>query len=167
MAVRGEQHYCELFKDWWCVAGPIRDPSGTALGYLDISLHAEEELGLAGAHLKIILAVIERELISLNLEQLSDEVNSLLQAMSKHAGGKLSLRQTEVLRLKLSGHKHKDIAEKLSLSVLTVDSHCKNIYSNCGVGNFEEFLERFPVLGLYYHLQCSLRYRDRKQSDFR
>jgi len=82
VAVRGEQHYCALFKDWWCVAGPIRDPSGTALGYLDISLHAEEELGLAGAHLKIILAVIERELISLNLEQLSDEVNSLLQALS-------------------------------------------------------------------------------------
>jgi hypothetical protein len=40
VAVRGEQHYCRLFKDWWCVAAPVKGPAGNILGYLDISLHA-------------------------------------------------------------------------------------------------------------------------------
>ncbi|MDI6632636.1 MAG: hypothetical protein AB1507_00070 [Bacillota bacterium] len=45
VAIRGEQHYCRLFKDWWCVAGPVKDPDGKTLGYLDISMHAEKEFG--------------------------------------------------------------------------------------------------------------------------
>ncbi|NPV30254.1 MAG: hypothetical protein HPY58_11535 [Firmicutes bacterium] len=45
VAIRGEQHYCAVFKDWWCVAGPVKDPKGKIGGYLDISMHAKRELG--------------------------------------------------------------------------------------------------------------------------
>jgi len=45
VAVQGEQHYCRLFKNWWCVAGPIRGAGCEPLGYLDISMHAGMELG--------------------------------------------------------------------------------------------------------------------------
>ncbi|MEM3434352.1 MAG: hypothetical protein QXP27_09305, partial [Candidatus Methanomethyliaceae archaeon] len=55
VAIRGEQHYCKLFKDWWCVASPVKDPEGKTIGYLDISLHAEKELGLAAVHLQTLV----------------------------------------------------------------------------------------------------------------
>jgi transcriptional regulator of acetoin/glycerol metabolism len=54
VAIRGEQHYCRLFKEWWCVASPVEDPAGRTVGYLDISMHAERELGLAAAHLQTL-----------------------------------------------------------------------------------------------------------------
>lgn len=69
VAIRGEQHYCLLFKDWWCVASPIKDPKGRIGGYLDISMHAKRELGLAAAHLQTLVDSIERELYLRELEQ--------------------------------------------------------------------------------------------------
>ncbi|MEW5763122.1 MAG: helix-turn-helix transcriptional regulator, partial [Bacillota bacterium] len=69
VAIRGEQHYCRLFKNWWCVAGPVKDSGGTIVGYLDISMHAEKELGLATALLQTLVALIERELLLVELSQ--------------------------------------------------------------------------------------------------
>ncbi|MEW6183188.1 MAG: hypothetical protein AB1500_08435 [Bacillota bacterium] len=59
VAVRGEQHYCALFKDWWCVAGPVKDPDGNTLGYFNISMHAEKELGCTVAFLENLLNSIK------------------------------------------------------------------------------------------------------------
>ena len=32
VAIRGEQHYCRLFKDWWCVARSDKRPRRQSLG---------------------------------------------------------------------------------------------------------------------------------------
>lgn len=62
VAIRGKQHYCKLFKKW-LVASPVKDPGGKILGYLDISMPADKELGLTVALLKTLLTSIEREFL--------------------------------------------------------------------------------------------------------
>ncbi|RJX22820.1 MAG: helix-turn-helix transcriptional regulator [Ammonifex sp.] len=143
VAIRGEQHYCKLFKDWWCVASPVKDPEGRIIGYLDISLHAEKELGLTIALLKILLTSIERECLLSHSQQTNTDVTSPLHTLLRKSEQKLTRRQKEVLQLKLSGLKNDEIAAKLSLSIFTVETHCRNIYSKLGVGNFQEFLRKF------------------------
>ncbi|WP_245963138.1 helix-turn-helix transcriptional regulator [Thermodesulfitimonas autotrophica] len=105
VAIRGEQHYCRLFKDWWCVASPLKDPEGEILGYLDISMHAEKELGLAAAHLRTLVDSMQREFLLLELSQRGQA--DLLAPVSLHippeVERKLTRREREVLQLILDG----------------------------------------------------------------
>uniref|UniRef100_A0A7C1FFQ6 HTH luxR-type domain-containing protein n=1 Tax=Ammonifex degensii TaxID=42838 RepID=A0A7C1FFQ6_9THEO len=143
--MRGEQHYCKLFKDWWCVASPVKNPAGRTVGYLDISLDAEKELVSTIALLRSLVELIEDKLLLLNPQQANNGVSLLLQAL-QNVKQKLTWREQEVLHLKLSGLKNKEIAGELSLSVLTVETHCRNIYSKLDVRNFQEFLRKFQIL---------------------
>ena len=47
----------------------------------------------------------------------------------------LTRRETQVLELLASGHRHADVAERLGVSQHTVSSHAKNIYRKLGVRN--------------------------------
>ena len=33
VAISGEQHYSNIFKNWWCVAGPIKNSDDKCIGY--------------------------------------------------------------------------------------------------------------------------------------
>lgn len=52
---------------------------------------------------------------------------------------KLSRRQQEILQFLASGLTYKEIADKCSLSLQTVKTHCRNIYRRVGVNNPREF----------------------------
>ncbi|MEW6448950.1 MAG: LuxR C-terminal-related transcriptional regulator [Bacillota bacterium] len=135
VAIRGEQHYCRLFKNWWCVAGPVKDPAGNVIGYLDISMHAEKELGLAAVHLQALVDSIQREFL---LQELShrrqvDPIPAAPSRIPPEIAAKLTAREREVLELLLRGLGSKEIAVKLHLSVSTVEDYRKRIYQKLGV----------------------------------
>jgi transcriptional regulator of acetoin/glycerol metabolism len=142
-AIRGEQHYCKLFKDWWCVAGPVKDPGGKILGYLDISMHAGKELGLTVALLEVLLKSIEREIVLLNHaeSQVILLSNSLPLSTAIHI--KLSSREQEILHLLLSGLTTPEVAKKLYLGITTVKTHRKHIYEKLGVSSLIELFSKF------------------------
>jgi transcriptional regulator of acetoin/glycerol metabolism len=136
VAIRGEQHYCRFFKEWWCVAGPVKDPSGNTLGYLDISMHAGKELGLVVAHLQTLANSIERELYLWEVEQKLKQTGARLPpgpALPPEMERVLTLREREVLQLLLSGLGSKEIAAKLHLSITTIEDYRKQIYQKLGV----------------------------------
>jgi DNA-binding NarL/FixJ family response regulator len=54
---------------------------------------------------------------------------------NKSMPGDLSKRETEVIRLIADGLSNQDIAQKLYISINTVESHRKNIYRKIGVTN--------------------------------
>jgi transcriptional regulator of acetoin/glycerol metabolism len=146
VAVRGEQHYSRLFKDWWCVASPVKDPEDNTIGYLDISLHAEKGLGLALEHLQTLVNSIERELYLWEVEQklkqtgvrlLSDPVFPLEMERT------LTLREREVLQLSLARLSNREIASRLYISVRTVKKHRQNIYQKLWVKNVTELRAKF------------------------
>ncbi|MDD3314146.1 MAG: LuxR C-terminal-related transcriptional regulator [Syntrophaceticus sp.] len=135
VAVRGEQHYCRLFKDWCCVASPLKDPEDKILGYLDISMHAEKELGLAVPHLKTLTTLIEREFM-LMVDCCQDRNAGASQVLSRipsEVAVKLTAREHDVLSLLLFGLSSKETATKLHLSVYTVEGYRKQIYQKLGV----------------------------------
>ncbi|MEW6171600.1 MAG: LuxR C-terminal-related transcriptional regulator [Bacillota bacterium] len=141
VAIRGEQHYCKLFKDWWCVAAPVKDPEGRIVGYFDISLHAEKELGLAAAHLQTLVNSIERELYLREVERKLQQTGVRLPpslALPPEVERELTLREQEVLQLSLARLSNKEMAELLYISVRTVKKHRQNIYQKLGVRNIAE-----------------------------
>jgi transcriptional regulator of acetoin/glycerol metabolism len=145
VAVRGEQHYCKLFKDWWCVAAPLKDPAGRTVGYLDISMHAEKELGLAAALLQTLVNSIERELYLRELEQKFQQTGvrlSLRLTLPPEVERELTRREQEVLELLLCRASNREIAERLFLSVATVKTHRRNIYQKLGVSDLRGLLAR-------------------------
>ncbi|MEW6574029.1 MAG: LuxR C-terminal-related transcriptional regulator [Bacillota bacterium] len=146
LAIRGEQHYCKLFKDWWCVAGPVKDLEGKTIGYLDISLDAEKELGLAAAHLQALVNLIEKELYLRELERKLQQTGVRLPpslAIPPEVERELTPREQEVAQLLLCRLRNKEIAEKLRLSIRTVRKHRQNIYQKLGVSSLDGLLSRF------------------------
>jgi DNA-binding CsgD family transcriptional regulator len=146
VAARGEQHYCRLFKDWWCIASPVKDPAGNTLGYLDISMHAEKELGLILAHLKTLVTSIEREFLLLDCCQTKIKSNNnpppVPPPIPPQIEQKLTAREREVLELLLCRLSNKEIAEKLHLSLNTVRTHRRNIYEKISVGSLDDLISR-------------------------
>ncbi|MCS5695729.1 LuxR family transcriptional regulator [Desulfofundulus thermocisternus] len=144
VAIRGEQHYCRLFKNWWCVAGPVKDPNGEISGYLDISMHAEKELGLAAALLQTLVALIERELLLVerSQRQQTDSIALAPLRIPPEVAAKLTAREREVLKLILEWLDDVEIAKRLYLSIGTAKTHRRNIYQKLGVSNLRELLAK-------------------------
>ncbi|MGQ9513428.1 LuxR family transcriptional regulator, partial [Thermodesulfitimonas sp.] len=113
VAIRGKQHYCKLFKDWWCVASPVTNQKGRTLGYLDISMHAAKELGLVATFLKKLVKLIEQRLTSLESgkadHKASDRFSPPASAPSYQAL-QLTSREEEILNLRLMGLENEEIA---------------------------------------------------------
>ena len=138
LAIRGEQHYCKLFKNWWCVASPVKNPAGRTIGFLDISMHAERELVSTIALLQTLVESIEDKLSRLSFDYAGQRTSSpppLLPEMERE----LSPRQREILRLLASGLANKEIAKECSISIETVKTHCRSIYRRIGIRNPREF----------------------------
>jgi LuxR family maltose regulon positive regulatory protein len=60
----------------------------------------------------------------------------------------LSDREIEVINLIANGSTNQEIAQELVLSLYTVKSHARNIYSKLGVKNRTEAVARARMLGL-------------------
>lgn len=142
VAIRGEQHYCKLFKDWWCVASPVKDSEGRIVGYFDISLDAEKELGLAATHLQTLVNLIEKEFYLRELEEKLQQTGVRLPptlALPPEVERELTPREREILQLLASGLTNKEIAKECFISVETVKTHCRSIYRKMSVKNPREF----------------------------
>jgi LuxR family maltose regulon positive regulatory protein len=60
----------------------------------------------------------------------------------------LSERELEVLRLLAAGYKYKEVAERLVISMNTVRSHTKNVYSKLNVNNRTQAITRAKELNM-------------------
>jgi two-component system response regulator NreC len=63
--------------------------------------------------------------------------------------GPLTPREREVLRLLALGHTNREVAERLVLSVRTVESHRENIQRKLGVRSRAELTNAALELGLF------------------
>ncbi|MGO0122475.1 LuxR C-terminal-related transcriptional regulator [Desulfothermobacter acidiphilus] len=143
VAIRGEQHYYRLFENWWCVASPVKDHAGRTVGYFDISMHAEKELGLAAALLQTLVARIEDGFPL--AEPRSRQRNGAAPApfvLPPEVDEKLTPREREVLKLLLEWLDDVEIARRLHISRSTVKTHRWNIYRKFGVRNLRELLAK-------------------------
>ncbi|MEO0337809.1 MAG: response regulator transcription factor [Bacteroidota bacterium] len=90
--------------------------------------------------------IVRQYLGSLNIPQNT----SLSSLMPKESDESITLtrRQKQILELVLSGLSNKEIAEQLSKSVRTIESHRFSLMKNLGVKNAKELSNRAKELGL-------------------
>jgi two-component system, NarL family, response regulator NreC len=93
------------------------------------------------AHLELIEAVRRA---SEGRDYLSKPVVAGLRGKGKTDRPILSPRETEVLRLMALGHTNREIAEELSLSVRTVETHRAHVHQKLGLDNRPE-LTRYAL----------------------
>lgn len=127
MAVlHGEQHYCHILHEWYCVAIPLIDSNGSPMGCLDISMGRETVLGE-----KLALAnCLARELNSYGVKNPNQRFNldhshsDLVTVNRNGTKERLTERQHEVLELFSQGLSYKQIARHMQLqSTKTVQEH--------------------------------------------
>ncbi len=146
IVIRGEQHYCKLFKDWTSVAAPVRSPGGDIIGCLNISIHSEEKLGHTEALVQLAAIHIER-IYSEKLSALTAvKVAISPEALSKF--DRFSFREKEIFRLIAEGQTTTEIAETIGISSETVKTHREKIYRKLGVNKKSECLKKARQLGL-------------------
>jgi transcriptional regulator of acetoin/glycerol metabolism len=142
VAIKSDQHYSKLFKNWWCVAGPLKDYTGKTTGYLDISMLATQELCFVVEFLKAIIFAAEKETFLLDLvsKELQPEQQS---SLSAEAERKLTPREIEIYKLLLQRLSSTEIAAALQLSISTVRTYRKNIYQKLGVNKLADLLSKY------------------------
>lgn len=68
---------------------------------------------------------------------------------AEHGSGLLSDREFETLELMAAGLARKEIAEKLAISVFTVDTHVRHIYDKLNVPNSAAAIDKAHRMGLF------------------
>ncbi len=71
-----------------------------------------------------------------------------LQKKNEHAATLLTPRESEVLRLIAEGFTNSEIAEKVSLSINTIDTHRKNLLAKLGLRNTAQLIRYAVEKGL-------------------
>ncbi|WP_334110819.1 LuxR family transcriptional regulator [Thermodesulfitimonas autotrophica] len=102
----------------------MKNPAGKTVGYLDISMHAERELGLAATLLQTLVARIEDKFVldDLRARQRSGAAPVPF-SLPPGVAEKLTPRKREVLQLILEWLDDAEIAKRLYISIGTAKTH--------------------------------------------
>ncbi|MHB9094993.1 MAG: response regulator transcription factor [Eubacteriales bacterium] len=147
VVVRGELHYCQLFKEWSCVAAPVRSPDGDIIGCLDISTDSEDELGPAPVSLQLAVKYVEAKMYAEKLlAEVTPKTSILPETLNKF--GTLSPRERQVIRLMAEGQTASEVAETMEIGCETVKTHREKIYKKLGVNKKSDCLKKARELGL-------------------
>lgn len=117
--LRGRQHFCHIFSDWYCVAAPIIADDGSIAGCVDLSMNRKARLGD-----KLPLVTM-----------LAAQIGELLGELNRRDGPErdagdwtfISPRQRAIVNLLIAGHVAKEIASDLGISQRTVESHLEKL----------------------------------------
>ncbi len=139
VTIKGRQHYCKIFQDLYCVAGPIKKPDGEIIGYLDLSRPKVKELGPSRMILKSIITEIEHEIANALPQPLvlKEPISRMLPLEIEQ---QLTEREQEICWLLLKRITTEEIAVMLSLSIETVRTYRKKIYQKLNVSSLIELL---------------------------
>jgi len=135
--VRPQEHYCDIFKKWHCIASPIIVGNGEIAGYVDISTIDKKIVDEVLMVIKLLAEKIATEYEKIVKEK---ELNKIKI--------KLNDSQTKILALEAKGYRESDIAEALGIGVVTVKYHKRKIVEKLGVKNIKEAVAKAIKLGL-------------------
>lgn len=117
--MRGRQHFCRVFADWYCVAAPVLAPDGRVVGCVDLSTNCHARLGEKLPLVTTLAAQLGEVLSDLAADVATDDGAS--------EWGMVSPRQRSILHLLTEGRVAKEIALSLGISQRTVESHLEKL----------------------------------------
>ena len=119
-------------------------PKAESSSQTELVVRMHEEVG---EYLRGITVLLENVRRALGLISSSDNLGTLAELRE------LSIREWEVLREMLDGHRVSRIASSLCISPHTVRNHAKSIYHKLGVRSQLELVLRFRALTTRPHLE--------------
>lgn len=131
--VKPQEHYCDIFKEWHCIASPII----VEIGYVDISTIDKKIADEVSMVIKLLAEKIAVEYEKILKEKELNEIKI-----------KLNDDQIKILALEAKGYRELDIAEALGIEVVTVKYHKRKIVEKLEVKNIKEAVIRAVKLGL-------------------
>jgi DNA-binding CsgD family transcriptional regulator len=117
--LRGHEHFCRVFSDWYSVAAPVVAADGRIVGCVDLSTNRKARLG-EKLPLVTTLAVLLGEVMG-------DPAGDAVPDDGTSKWSIVSPRQRAILRLLAEGRVAKEIALNLCISVRTVESHLEKL----------------------------------------
>jgi transcriptional regulator of acetoin/glycerol metabolism len=135
--VRPQEHYCDIFKEWHCIASPIIVENGEIVGYVDISTIDKKIADEVSMVIKLLAEKIAVEYEKILKEKEINEIKI-----------KLNDSQIKILALEAKGYKELDITEALGIGVVTVKYHKRKIVEKLGVKNIKEAVAKAIKLNL-------------------
>ncbi len=143
--LRGEQHYCRILHNWYCVAIPLIDAHGSPMGCLDMSMDHEAALGEKFA----LGSSLAKELGSFGVRTQSSVFKRDRDLDRNETEIQLTERQRQVLELFSQGQSYKQIARHLQLqSAKTVQEHLDVVRAKLGAANRRDCIRKAVEQGL-------------------
>jgi len=153
IVLKGQQHYCNLFHDWSCVATPVLSINNELIGcvgiFCDMSTDVGDRLALTCFLAKILANFCIDNATTSSMIPLSDTQKTLQAICPTYRETNLSSRQKEVLIFFSEGLSYKEIAQHLGLtSHKTVEAHLDAIREKFSVSTRRECIKKAMKLGL-------------------
>lgn len=124
VVLRGDQHYCEVFQQWYCVAVPIVSNANEMLGCVDLSMGFDTRLGeklplmmVLAKQFAPVMARVQHPVCRAHRDTVSED--QLACALTK--------RQSIIFDLLCQGLGTKEVASALEVSTRTVESHLERM----------------------------------------
>jgi len=130
-----EQHYCNIFKEWYCIAIPLI-VDDEIIGYLDLSTIKDSMVD----EMMVVVELLAYKIVSDYVSMVGNKVNN--------SKVKLTEEQLEVLKLVTKGYKDIAIAEELGISINTINYHKRNIFRKLDVRSTREAIAKAIRMGL-------------------
>lgn len=118
--VKGRQHFCRLFHDWYCAAAPVFDAGGKLAGCVDFSTGHEAGIG---EKLPLVAMLAEKLSVAFPSENGVTPKASLSDPLSPL----FSPQQRRILAMVANGLTSKEIGAALAISARTVETHLERM----------------------------------------
>jgi transcriptional regulator of acetoin/glycerol metabolism len=133
--LKPEQHYCNIFKEWYCIAIPLIIDD-EIIGYLDLSTIKDNMVD----EMVVIVELLAYKIVSDYIRMFGNK--------AKNSRVKLTEEQLKVLKLVTKGYKDIVIAKELGISINTVNYHKRNIFKKLDVRSTREAIAKAIRMGL-------------------
>lgn len=128
------------------LAKDLKNPIGTISGKIaDLSASAAT---LSAEQIRSKCNQLAKNAESINTDVASYVGDVLIRRSQRIADIGLSMREIQIIRLSAEGLTAAQIAERLFLSVHTINTHRQRIYAKMGVGNVSEMIRKAGELGI-------------------
>lgn len=148
--VRGQERYLGFFHDWQCFAAPIWSPppARELLGFLDLSMHADQPVGFAMAAVINTADLIGNVAVPARSEALGGGGNAGYGDRLRVVVPKLSEQQMAVLKHLARGESARQIACTLHIQESTVQYHIRVLFDKLKARNAVNCAVKALLLGL-------------------
>lgn len=150
VAVRGEQYYCEVLRDWFSAAAPVIGADGRPYACVTLCASSNSPVGE-----KLPLArFIARDLTTFGLSMhrtapTHPPAGGISEPQETTPSVALTERQRQVLTMFAKGMSYKEIARAVGInSVKTVEQHLDAVRNKLGAGSRRECIQRALEIGL-------------------